>query len=111
MTFNLDKYRIMIYSKSQIPIINTYHWCGCNILRICCILDTCFKFNISLNRWPHIEIIYCRAFKIFGFVMKRVYSYLKLKKSFKAFFAQFFILILLLGVRHTDYDACLILRV
>lgn len=60
---------------------------------------------------PHIEIIYCKAFRILGFVMERVYSYLKLKKSFKAFFAQFFFLILYLGVHHTDYDTCLILRV
>lgn len=60
----------MYFTKSRSPIVNTYTMNGVSIDMVTTKKDLAVIFCSDLNVHTHIESIYCRAFKILGFVIR-----------------------------------------
>lgn len=59
----------MTSTRNRSPIINSYHLLCLDIFRADNSVTVLgFKLNNSLNLGIHIELVYCKAFKILGFV-------------------------------------------
>lgn len=71
LSLNINKYKIMIFTRKSSSNVHSYYLMG-SIL-VCAdsyVINLSFKFNQSLESNSHIDMICCKALKTLDFVMR-----------------------------------------